>query len=101
MPVPSATKTISASGGSVTVTRSTVARNRPGTCGRASPAICSALVDRELRNQNGDVAVHHGLTAEPRVQGEAGRRVEAVLLVLLHLREIAIALLHDDVTGGA
>src|SRR5262245_16441205 len=35
------------------------------------------------------------------MDGEALGRIEPVLFVRLHLREVLLALLHDDVTGGA
>src|SRR6476660_5470608 len=45
------------------------------------------------------VAPHHRLAAETRVQGEALRGVQAVFLVLLHRREVPLALPHHHVTG--
>src|SRR5205814_7401601 len=54
-----------------------------------------------FRDLHHDIAAHDGLTAEPRVERQPLRRVEAVFLVLLHRREVLLAFTYDDVTGGA
>src|SRR5205085_8410521 len=48
-------------------------------------------------NLDGHVALDNGLTAEPRMQGDAIGHVDAVFFVLVHLREVLFALLDDDV----
>src|SRR6266498_1519155 len=46
------------------------------------------------------VTTHDGLAAEPGVKGEPFRRVQTILLVLLHGREVLFPLAYDDVTRG-
>src|ERR1700730_5864620 len=51
--------------------------------------------------------LHHHVAADDRLAAETGvqrqpfRRVEAILLILLHRREVLFPLTHDDVTGRA
>ena len=52
------------------------------------------------RDFDDDVALHDGLAAEPGMQREAGRHVQAVGFVIVHLRQVPVCpVLHDHVTG--
>src|SRR5437667_4187143 len=66
-----------------------------------SSASCQVMSAPSFRDLHHDIAAHDGLTAEPRVERQPLRRVEAVFLVLLHRREVLLAFTYDDVTGGA
>src|SRR5690242_18656069 len=71
---------------------------------RASPmssASCQVMPAPSFGNLHHHVAPHHPLAPQPRVQGEALRGVEAILLVLLHRREVPLPLAHHHVAGGA
>ena len=59
------------------------------------------LLAKSFRYLHDDVAADDRLAAESGVERQPFRRVEAILLVLLHRREILLPLAHDDVAGGA
>src|SRR6266851_4312701 len=54
-----------------------------------------------FRDLHDDVAANDRLAAEPRMKRQPFRRVEAILFVLLHRRQVLLALAHDHVAGGA
>src|SRR5512143_2845938 len=74
----------------------TVSGSTSGCASIRASAMSSASVQfmwaRSLGDLHHHVAPDHRLAAEPRVQGEPLRGVEAVLLVLLHRRQVLLAL---------
>src|SRR5258705_7562561 len=58
------------------------------------------MAANSFRYLHHDVAAHDGLAAQTGVEGESLRRVQAVLLILLHGGEIVLPLAHDDMAGG-
>lgn len=76
-------------------------RGRSRTCksGRATLAYVVFVPGRDFTNY---IALYDSLAAQTGMQRESGSHVEAVCLVVIHLRQIAVsAILNDDVARGA
>ena len=54
-----------------------------------------------VRDVNGDVAFHHGLASEARVELIVGSLLHAIEFVIVHLGKIRCALLYNHMTGCA